>query len=428
VEAAGRYDGHYYFAPSSRFAFFPSFSAAWRLSEEAFLKSLTSIDNLKVRASWGKSGNLAGGPYQYLRQYNYNGGVAYLFNGTGVPSVTEALEPNPYITWEKATKTDLGLELSMWKGMLNFEGDVFYEKRTDMLNNATTVVPIEYGIGLAQENNSSMENRGIDFLLSTRQTISRDLSITAGFNFTYAINKILDIQEAASIKANPNRSQTGKAYGTQFGYKALGFFQSADEIAHTPYAAALGYVKPGDVKYLDVNNDGVLDANDIVPIGKPTNPQMIYGLTLGVNYKKFQLDMLWQGAGGVNYYLAGWAATPFNQSNGVAFAFQQNYWTPQNRNAEFPRIISNPGGYAYNNYTSSFWIRSGKYVRLKTLMLSYDLGKLPSSIGVKGCRIYVSGQNLLTFTKTKYLDPENPSSTDYYPQTRTFAAGVNLNF
>jgi len=428
LEAAGRYDGHYYFAPNSRFAFFPSFSAAWRLSEESFMRGISSIDNLKVRGSWGRSGNLAGGPYQYLRQFNYNGGVSYLFGGTGVPSVSEALEPNPYITWEKATKTDLGVELNMWKGLLNFEGDVFYEKRTDMLNSATTVVPVEYGIGLAQENNSSMENRGFDFQLSTRKALTHDLSITAGLNFTYAINKILDIQEAASIRDNPNRSRTGKAYNTQFGYKALGLFQSAAEIAQTPYAAALGYVKPGDVKYLDVNKDGVLDANDIVPIGKPSDPQMIYGLTMGVNYKKFQLDMLWQGAGRVNYYLAGWASTPFNQSNGVAFQFQENYWTPQNTQAEFPRIISNPGGYAYNNYTSSFWIRNGKYLRLKTLMLSYEVSKLPAAVGLKSFRVYVSGQNLLTFTQTKYIDPENPSSTDYYPQTKTYAVGVNLNF
>jgi len=428
IEAAGRYDGHYYFAPNSRYAFFPSFSGAWRLSQEPFLKNSKNIDNLKIRGSWGKSGNLAGGPYQYLRQYNYNGGASYLFGGTAVPSVSEAAEPNPYITWEKAIKSDIGVELGMWKGLLNIEADVFYEKRKDMLNVATTIVPVEYGIGLAQENNSSMENRGIDFQISSRHSFSKDFNLSAGFNFTYAANKIIDIREAQTIKNNPNRSQTGKEYGTQFGYKALGFFQSADEIAKTPYAAALGYVKPGDVKYEDVNNDGKLDANDIVPIGKSVYPEIIYGLTLNATYKKFQLDMLWQGAGKVNYYLAGWASTPFNQSNGVAFKYQQDYWTPQNPNAEFPRILSNPGGYAYNNYTSSLWIRDGSYARLKTLTLSYDFGNFPTSIGLKGLRIYVSGQNLITITKTKYIDPETISTTDYYPQVKTYAVGVNLNF
>jgi len=428
IEAAGRYDGHYYFAPNSRYAFFPSFSGAWRLSQESFLKNSKNIDNLKIRGSWGKSGNLAGGPYQYLRQYNYNGGASYLFGGTAVPSVSEAAEPNPYITWEKAIKSDIGVELGMWKGLLNIEADVFYEKRKDMLNVATTIVPVEYGIGLAQENNSSMENRGIDFQISSRHSFSKDFNLSVGFNFTYAANKIINIQEAQTIKNNPNRSQTEKEYGTQFGYKALGFFQSADEIAKTPYAAALGYVKPGDVKYEDVNNDGKLDANDIVPIGKSVYPEIIYGLTLNATYKKFQLDMLWQGAGRVNYYLAGWASTPFNQSNGVAFKYQQDYWTPQNPNAEFPRILSNPGGYAYNNYTSSLWIRDGSYARLKTLTLSYDFGNFPTSIGLKGLRIYVSGQNLITITKTKYIDPETISTTDYYPQVKTYAVGVNLNF
>lgn len=428
IEAAGRYDGHYYFAPNSRYAFFPSFSAAWRLSEESFLKNSKSIDNLKIRGSWGKSGNLAGSAYQYLRQYNYNGGAVYLFNGTAVPSVSEAVEPNPHITWEKAVKSDIGIDLGLWKGLLNIEADVFYEKRKDMLNVATAVVPVEYGIGLAQENNSSMENRGIDFQISSRHSFTKDLSINAGFNFTYAVNKIVDIQEAATIKNNPNRSQTGKAYGTQFGYEALGFFQSAEEIAKTPYAAALGYVKPGDVKYRDVDNNSILDANDIVPIGKPVYPEMIYGLTLNGTYKKFQLDMLWQGAAKVNYYLAGWASTPFNQSNGVAFEFQKDYWTPENHDAEFPRILSNPGGNLYNNYRSSLWIRDGSYVRLKTLTLSYDFGNFPTSIGLKGLRIYVSGQNLITITKTKYIDPETISTTDYYPQVKTYAVGVNLNF
>lgn len=428
VEAAGRYDGHYYFAPNSRYAFFPSFSAAWRLSEEPFLKSSSTIDNLKIRGSWGKSGNLAGGPYQYLRQYNYNGGAVYLFNGTAVPSVSEAVEPNPYITWEKSIKTDIGIDVGLWKGLLDFTGDIFYEKRKDMLNSATTVVPVEYGIGLAQENNSSMENRGVDLQISTSHSFTKDLSFNAAFNFTYAVNKITDIQEAQTIKDNPNRSQTGKPYGTQFGYKALGFFQSKAEIAKTPYAAALGYVKPGDVKYLDVNGDGKLDANDIVPIGKPLYPEIIYGFTLNANYKKFHIDMLWQRAAKVNYYLAGWASTPFNQSNGVAFEFQKDYWTPQNPNAEFPRILSNPGGYAYNNYTSSLWIRDGSYLRLKTLTLSYDFGKFPRSIGLKGLKIYVSGQNLITLTKTKYIDPETNSTTDYYPQVKTYAVGATLNF
>ncbi len=428
IEAAGRYDGHYYFAPDSRYAFFPSFSAAWRISDEAFLRNSATVDNLKVRASWGKSGNLAGSPYQYLRQYGYNGSTAYLFGGTAVPSVSESVEPNPHITWEKAVKSDIGMELGLWRGLLNIEADVFYEKRKDMLNTATTIVPVEYGIGLAQENNSSMENKGIDFLVSSKYNINRDLFISGAFNFTYAVNKLVDVQEAETIKNNPNRSRTGKAYGTQFGYDALGLFQSDKEIAETPYAAALGYVKPGDVKYQDVNNDGKLDANDNMPIGKPLYPQIIYGFNFSVNYKKLQLDMLWQGAGNTNYYLAGWAATPFNQSNGVAFEFQKNYWTPDNRNAEFPRILSNPGGYAYNNYTSSFWIRNGNYVRLKTLTLSYDFGKLPAATGIKGARVYVAGQNLLTFTKTKYIDPETPSTTDYYPQTKTFAVGVNINF
>lgn len=427
-ESAGRYDGHYYFAPGKRFAFFPSVSAAWRLSEESFLKNSKTIDNLKLRASWGKSGNLAGTPFQYLRQYVYTGSGTYIYGNSGVPSVSEKLEPNPFITWEKAAKTNVGVDLEMWKGLLNATVDVFYEKRANMLNIASTIVPLEYGVGLAQENNSTMENRGIELQLSSRKKINDNLNLYASLSITYAVNKLLDVKEAESTKNNPNRSLTGKAYGTQFGYRSLGLFQSAEEIEATPYAKALGNVKPGDIKYDDIDRNGLLNADDNVVIGKPLYPQLTYGLTLGANFKKFNFDMLWAGAGSVDYYLAGWAATPFNQGNGTAFKFQQDYWTPDNRDAEFPRILTNPAGNAYNNYRSSFWMRNGNYIRLKTITLSYSFDKLPSGIGIKSARLYVTGQNLLTITKTKYIDPETASTTDYYPQTKAYAVGLNLIF
>lgn len=422
-EAAGRYDGQSYFSPVAKYAFFPSFSAAWRVSEEKFMQGISAIDNLKIRASWGKVGNLADQSFQYLRLYGL--GTPYLFNNVANSSVYEVREPSPNITWEKATKTDIGIEMGLWKGKLNIEADYFYEKRADMLLASTAALPAEYGIGIGQENTGIMDNRGIDLRLSTNHAISKDLTVSAAFNFTYAKNKIININESESIKNNPNRTQVGKAYGQPFGYKALGLFQSQAEIDKTPYAAALGYVKPGDVKYEDLNNDGKLNSDDYMPIGKPLFPEIIYGIEGGVNYKNFQLDMLWQGAARSTYYLAGWAATPFNQSNGVAFEHQLNVWRPDNTGAEFPRILSNPGVYQYNNYGSSFWQRSGSYLRLKSLSLGYTFKKLK---GVNAVKIYAAGQNLLTFTKTRYLDPESPNSTDYYFQERAISVGATINF
>ena len=424
VEAAGRYDGQSYFSPASKYAFFPSFSAAWRVSEEPFLQQVNAIDNMKIRGSWGKVGNLADRSFQYFRLYNL--GPTYLFNNAANASLYEVREPSPNITWEKATKIDVGLELNLWKGHLALEADYFYEKRNDMLIASTAVLPNEYGIAVGQENTGVMQNSGFDFKLSSNHTISRDWSIGGVFNFTYAKNKIININEAESIRNNPNRTEVGKPLGTPFGYEVLGLFQSQEEINQTPYAKALGSVKPGDVKYLDLNSDGKLDNDDIKPIGNANFPQIIYGLEGVVKYKNFQLDMLWQGAAKVNYYLSGWASLPFNQANGVAFKHHQDVWRPDNTDAEFPRILTNPGNYAYNNYTSSFWVRNGDYLRLKSLSASYTFTNLGKA--VKAIKIYVAGQNLWTLTKTKYWDPESPNTTDYYYQERAISIGTTFNF
>ena len=304
LETAGRYDGHYYFAPNHRYAFFPSISGAWRISQENFLKDSKDIDNLKLRASWGKSGNLAGGPYQYLRRYS--SGASYVLGGSPVMSIYEDVEPNPNITWEKANKTDVGVEVSLWKKRLSIEADYFYEKRKDMLLPATGTVPLEYGLALAQENTGVMENKGIDLTVSSIYPLNKDWSLNASLNFTHAKNKILEFNEAASIRDNPNRSQTGKPIGTQFGYEADGFFESQEDIDNTPYVQNLGFgVLPGDVKYKDLDDNGILDINDYHPIGKPLYPETVYGIELGATYKKIQIALLIQGASNVSYTLTG---------------------------------------------------------------------------------------------------------------------------
>src|SRR5690606_4032932 len=162
VEASGRYDGSYFFAPGKRFGFFPAFSAGWRLSEEAFLQNIKELNNLKIRASYGEVGALAGSPFQYMGTYNVIGGN-HVINGNPVMGISERIEPNPNITWERARKTDIGLEVGLWNGLLNAEIDYFYERRSNMLVSPNVVVPLEYGIGLSQENAGTMENRGFEF-------------------------------------------------------------------------------------------------------------------------------------------------------------------------------------------------------------------------------------------------------------------------
>ncbi|HEY4288538.1 MAG TPA: TonB-dependent receptor [Puia sp.] len=444
-ELSGRYDGHYYFAPGDRFAFFPAASAGWKLSEEHFIKDNFSwISALKLRGSYGKSGNLAGGPFQYLSAYGI--GSSYVYGGTNytqVQGVYEQSQPNPNITWETSKQTDIGLEGTLWKGLLGFEFDFFHQKRSDMLLNPTETIPAEYGIGIAQENEGIMENNGFDFSLLTEQHLSHDLRLNIVFNFSYAKNKLIQTFESSSTYNNPNRRTTGRPLNTQFGLKSLGLYQTSDFLADGKTlkpgepVPTYGAVLPGDIKYADLAGpgpngkpsgaDGKIDINDYTVIGKPLFPQIIYGFTTDLSWRGLDLSMLWQGAAAANLYLLDEAALPF--FNGAkAFKEQQDYWTPAHTNATYPRVM--PAPTTNSQATSSFWIRNGAYLRLKTAQIGYTLPRsFIDKAGLHSVRFYVSGQNLLTFTQVKYLDPElGNNRARYYFQQKLFAFGLNVGF
>lgn len=432
VEVSGRYDGHYYFAPNKRFGFFPAFSLGWRVSEESFIKDhFDWIQNLKIRASYGEVGALAGGPFQYLSAYNVMGG-AYKFGNNVVSGVQERSEPNLNITWERAKKTDVGIEFSLFNGALNIEADYFYEKRSNMLVAPNVITPVEYGIGLSQVNAGVMENKGVEISGNFRHKFNSGLTATLGGSFTYAKNKVLEIFETPSTYDNPNRRLTGKSLGTQFGYRALGFFQPEDfesgvlksNIARQPW----GNVQPGDIRYEDINGDGTINEHDIVEIGYPSAvPLIIYGISPSLSYKNFSLDLLFQGTGKSNFYLMNEAAWPF--FNGMsAFRNHFDYWTPDNRDAKNPRLTTSPT--ANNTQTSSFWMNDISYLRLKNITLSFDLPEtIAQRVRMQKIRVYGSGQNVLTWTKLLNFDPEMSNSLGRnYPQQRVISIGLNLVF
>ncbi len=433
LEASGRYDGSYYFSPENRFGFFPAFSVGWRLSEESFLKGQTTwLDNLKLRASYGEVGALAGSPFQYLSTYSV-AGPAYVMGGSAVQAVRERNQPNPNITWERAKKTDIGLEGTLWKGLLNFEIDYFYEKRSNMLVNPDVILPLEYGIGLSQVNNGIMDNRGFDLTLGSNYRISNDLQISLSGNLTYAKNKVLQVYETATTYNNPNRRVTGRPLGTQFGFHSLGFFQveDFDETGQLKSGIAVqpwGKVQPGDIRYEDMNGDGKINDDDITTIGDPvSSPRIIYGLSPSVRYKNFNLDLLFQGAAKTNFYYdmdAGWAF--FNGMG--AFTNHMDYWTPENRNASNPRITAAPT--TNNTQRSSFWMGDASYLRLKSATISYTLPTaISQKIKMQSARIYVSTQNMLTWTKLKNFDPEVGNSRGWnYPQQKVTSIGLNITF
>lgn len=441
AEVSGRYDGHYYFAPGRKYGFFPSFSLGWNMARENFMKdNVAWVDVLKIRASYGESGNLAGGPFQYLTGYSIYNNAAVL-DGALTAGINEVLQANTFITWERAKKINVGIDAALWKGKLNITADYFYEKRSNMLVPPTVTVPAEYGVGLTEQNAAIMNNRGFEIGIGTNHTFSNGLQLEVNGNFTYAKNKLLQVFETDATYNNPNRRQTGRAYGTQFGLKALGYFTPADfnadgslkpDVPSIPDAP----VRPGDLKYADLSGpsgkpDGIINDNDQTVIGRPNGtPQMIFGLSPALSWKGFDLNLLLQAATQISLPVGGNLVFPFDQQGSVSELYYKDHWTPANTNALYPRVSTQPKD--YNTRFSSWWLRDASYIKLRSAELGYSLSsKLTKRIGIQQVRVYAAGQNLWTWTPhmKEKIDPEARSSNgQYYFQQQTTSVGLNVIF
>jgi hypothetical protein len=278
-----------------------------------------------------------------------------------------------------------------------------------------------------------VDNSGIEFSLGYENKISKDINYFIKGNFTYAHNKIIFQDEPTSV--DPNQKRTGRSIDQFFGLKAIGYFNSQAEIDKAPVQP--NPVKPGDIRYADINGDGVIDNKDVVPIGLTPIPQIIYGISGGFSYKNFDVNFLFQGATKVSAYLTGELAWPF-YNGAKSLVDQANYWTPQNTGAKYPRITDVPT--ANNIAQSSFWLKDASYLRLKNIQVGYNLSKNTlAKLKMSAVRIFVSGQNLLTFSKLKVTDPEGPGDNGtnfqgnssrgwFYPQQKVIAVGVNVTF
>lgn len=444
-EATGRYDGHYYFAPGKKWGYFPAFSLGWRLSEEAFMKEINFIDNLKIRGSWGKSGNLAGSAYQYLSGYNLVGGVYAFGTGAMVQGAYNPQEANPNITWEISKMTDVGVEAGFWKNLLMIEFDYFHERRSGMLLSPAVTVPFEYGLPLAQENAGEMKNSGFELRIGTQRSFHNDLKLGLDGNVSYAKNKMVQIFETDATFGNPNRRLTGRPFGTPFGYHSLGLFTTKDDKngdgiidGNDGYnVVQFGTLHPGDIKYADISGpdgvpDGKIDDNDKVVIGYyPGNPAMTYGLTTSLMWKGIDLSLFFQGSALTSTNIATFQTVAFqNNKSNSSYEYFNNHWTPNNEDARYPRATTSP--YGNNTQISDFWMMNTSYLRLKTFICGYTLpDKFTQHLKIKSLRFYFTGQNLFTWSKLKFQDPETPSgSTEsvYYPNMKSLTVGVNIIF
>ena len=410
-----RYDGSQIFPTEKRFGFFPGASLGWRISEENFLKGNPLLSNLKLRASWGQLGNDRVAQYQFLNIFTFGNG--YVVNGQDVLALNSGVAANPNITWEKQTNLDIGVEAGFFRNRLTFEGDFFFNKRTDILAPRNVTVPQYTGLQLPSENIGRVDNRGFDAQLTYR-TSWQGARFNLSGNVTYARNKVVFIDEGNVYRESYQKLE-GQPYGSLLVYDVVGIYQTPDQLTTTP---GLAGSRVGDLIYRDVNGDGVVNSDDRIRLSRNATPQLQYGLNLGVEFKGFDLTTLFQGQSlavqeiTYNFSLG---------SNGPDY-FLSNSWTPTNTNTTLPRI-------GRSKQTSTLTVRDVSFLRLKNVELGYTLPRpLLSKLGVQTLRFYVNGYNLLTFDKLKkdgLPDPENVNIQGWqYPHTKSINFGVNLSF
>ncbi len=430
-ESSFRYDGSSKFAPGKEWGFFPSVSAGWRISEEPFFEPLKSvIPNLKFRGSIGTAGSDGTAGYQWLSGFVYN--FFFAINETAIPTIDNTALANLDLTWETITTKDVGIDLSLLNKDLNISADYFYREKDGVLAFASGSVPSTLGVGLAAQNLHRYSNKGYEIALTYNKDVTRDLNLNVGINFSRSRETAEFIDEALIEDEfmRENLTQTGNYTGLRRGYISDGLFQTIEEIE----AAAIqdggnnSSIQPGDVKYVDLNGDNIIDVRDQKVFGNGDKPAYNYALNLGATFKSLEFSVLFTGAAGYDIYLDGEAQSPLrNGFNG--YDYQLDYWTSENTDARFPRITD--GGFNDNNYRySDFWKRDAKHIRVKNVFLRYAL---PTSwmnkVGLEDAKLILTGHNLFVFKGYEEdFDPQMQSSTGwYYPQTKSFTFGINIS-
>jgi len=426
------YNGSNRFAAGHRYQMFPSVSAGWIITNERFLKNTGPLSFAKLRGSFGQVGNDKLGGFSYYYKTSYIDGASYSFGETNNPKITGLTEgrlPNDRIQWETASKYNLGMDTRWLRSRLTFNADVFKEHRTNILT-----VPARYilasGVNsLAPENIGIVDNRGYDLELGWQDEIVSQFSYMFKAIYSNARNTIIQMSEA--VQPYDYMYATGHAIGQFIGYNYTGLFASYDQIAASAQQFGLTNLAPGDMRYRDINKDGIVDQNDQSPIGYSTVPEITYSLSAGLGYKGFDLNVLFQGAARSSVYMVsdlGW-----DNSWGNYYEEHIQRWTPETAaTATYPRFLQKSDGNHQNYFLSDFWLRDGAYLRLKNIQAGYTFGKsMLKRLPVSSVRLYANAFNLLTWDKVKRVDPEsNPdrNSGQFYPQQRVINFGLNVNF
>jgi TonB-linked SusC/RagA family outer membrane protein len=436
---AVREDGSAKFYKSNRWGFFPSFSAGWRLSEESFVKDrISNLDNLKLRLSYGKTGNDNVAAYQYITGYNYPGSSNYIFGSSVVKSIDSKGLANQNFTWYSSTIYNGGVDVSLWDRLLEGSLDVFYRKRSGLLATRLLSLPNTFGASLPQENLNSDDNRGFELTLGHTSRINDfRYSVKGNVSYTRARNRYIEQADPINSYLYWRNNRSDRWSNTAYGYKYIGQFRNQEEINSWAIQDGAGNTTllPGDLKYEDLNGDGIINDLDVQPIGRDNTPEVYFGLDLSANWKGFDLSALFQGATNYSRYMYSLFGTPlFNGGTAVDYFMDRwhkedifdpdSKWVP----GKYPATYSS--GKPNNTRISNFNTLNAFYCRLKNIELGYTFPKpWVAKAGMSNLRLYISGYNVLTFDNLSFGDPELPSSGILtYPQMKSWNLGVNITF
>lgn len=429
------WNGSEQFAKGHRFGFFPSASLSWVLSNEKFFSNrFPTLSLLKIRGSVGKVGNDRIGSDRFLYQSTWETTSGYTFGeyltGDSYSGIQESLTGNPFTTWEEAMKYNIGVDVGLWNNMVRFEADIFLENRYNILAKPLDIPDILGFNAFPRINAGKVRNKGFEVVFEHRKQFKKQGYFIKG-NFSYNQNKIIEMMEPQK-KGREWQMQTGRHLGEKYGLVAIGLFESYEDIANSPQQKFVGQdeMRPGDIKYKDMNGDNVIDTQDEGYLGKFGIPPMMFGFSLGYNFKGIDISALFQGALGGDIYVNGEEIYPFFRNSGVLADIKDNHFnekTNPDPNAAYPRMASNANNNNYRN--STFWLKSNDYLRLKNVEVGYSFPKkLLHPIGIQKLRIYITGLNLYTWDALKVFDPEIADGTGTYPQQRVINFGISLTY
>ncbi|MFA6084981.1 SusC/RagA family TonB-linked outer membrane protein [Mucilaginibacter sp.] len=444
AEFSFRDDGSSRFSPLKRWGFFPAGSLGWRISQEGFWKNssaLSFINDLKLRASYGKVGDDSALAYQFLTGYRYpsNGSnnqmpPGSVFDGSFVNGVQSLGIANSNLTWFNAETYNIGVDLEAWNGLLGATVNVFRRDRNGLLATQALSLPSVVGADLPQENLNSDRTQGFEVELSHRSHIGAfNYYLKGNVAFARTQNRTVVQSQFGNSQLNYHNNQNNRWNNIYWGTGAAGQYGSYQDILNSSQFVSRNAVV-GDYIYEDWNGDGQINGDDVHPIAYNSAPLTNFGLTIGASYKGFDFNTVWQGATGVTVSYIEQLNIPL-WGGGSALEMFLDRYHPADPNADpyNPNTVWVPGKYALTGTTadvnSKFNIQDASYVRLKSAEIGYSISaNVAKKLGIKGVRIFMNGYNLLTFTGVKYLDPEHPSSTYgyLYPLNKTYSLGVNV--